>query len=164
MSLNRWISVLLCLSLFLVATPWSAAPGISSIVSPAKASELLPEGTRLDTLQWTQEYVQKIQALEIWESRDSQDAFQLVKRGDFARWLVKARLLPLKESKHTFNDLLTQVTPTTLHHDCPGSWHHRKSRHLPPQRPPIFGLMLGSGWSMPMETWQRKELRNIPSP
>lgn len=105
MNLNRWISILVCLSLFLVATPWSSTPGISSILSHAKASELLPEGTRLDTLQWTQEYVQKILALEIWESRDSRDAFQLVKRGDFARWLVKARLLPLKESKHTFSDL-----------------------------------------------------------
>ncbi|HOI24290.1 MAG TPA: ABC transporter substrate-binding protein [Caldisericia bacterium] len=105
MNLNRWISILVCLSLFLVTTPWTITPGVSSIVSPAKASELLPEGTRLDTLQWTQEYVQKILALEIWESRDSRDAFQLVKRGDFARWLVKARLLPLKESKHTFSDL-----------------------------------------------------------
>jgi peptide/nickel transport system substrate-binding protein len=105
MNLNRWISILLCLSLFLVTTPWASTPGISSIVSHAKASELLPEGTRLDTLEWTQEYVQKILALEIWESRDSRDAFQLVKRGDFARWLVKARLLPLKESKHTFSDL-----------------------------------------------------------
>jgi peptide/nickel transport system substrate-binding protein len=75
------------------------------MVSHAKALELLPEGTRLDTLEWTKEYVQKIAPLEIWERRDPQDAFQLVKRGDFARWLVKARLLPLQESKHQFTDL-----------------------------------------------------------
>jgi peptide/nickel transport system substrate-binding protein len=105
MNLNRWISILVCLSLFLVATPWSAIQGISSMVSHAKALELLPEGTRLDTLEWTKEYIQKIAPLEIWESRDPQDAFQLVKRGDFARWLVRARLLPLQESKHQFADL-----------------------------------------------------------
>ncbi len=105
MRLNRGIIILVCVCLGIMGAPWSIRRDDPSPALYVAASELLPQGTRIDTLEWTKEYVQKILALEIWESRDSQDAFQVVKRGDFVRWLVKARNIPHQESQHIFSDL-----------------------------------------------------------
>ncbi len=105
MRLNRGIIILVCLCLGVVGVPWSLSSTAPSPARYASAFDLMPEGTRRDTLEWTQEYIEKIIPLDIWEAQDSREAFQLVQRGDFVRWLVRARNLTLVESDHVFEDV-----------------------------------------------------------
>ncbi len=104
MRLNRGIIILVCLCLGAVGIPWSMGD-LTPSAGYAATFDLMPEGTRRDTLEWTKEYMEKIAPLDILEERDTRDAFQLVKRGDFVRWLVRARNLTLKESEHQFDDV-----------------------------------------------------------
>lgn len=80
---------------------------ISGFQSSINGEEVLPEGTKADTLLWTEEYLKKAEKMNLFDQDDSLNIFYTVKRGDFIRWLVKAKKMTLVASTHTFEDLAT---------------------------------------------------------
>ncbi len=77
----------------------------SSVPKSLKGVETLPENTKADTLQWTAEYVKKMEKMGVFDKNDILDHFNTVTRGDFIRWLVKAKKVALTSSSHSFEDV-----------------------------------------------------------
>lgn len=78
---------------------------LSGLPTSIKSVETLPKGTKADTLQWTEKYVEKAEKMNLFDQNDTRNPFDPVSRGDFIRWLVKAKNYSLSPSTHSFEDL-----------------------------------------------------------
>lgn len=60
---------------------------------------------RTDTFDWTKEYIDEVTKMGVFDPTDNTDPLLEIKRGDFVRWLVKAKGFEPKTSSHQFKDL-----------------------------------------------------------
>lgn len=78
---------------------------ISSCKKPAGPGETkIPEGKQ-GTLEWTQEYVDKLVEAGVVTKDDTKDILREITRGEFLKWLVTAKGLQVVDSGYEFKDV-----------------------------------------------------------
>lgn len=77
---------------------------ISSCTRVGPEETIIPEGKK-GTLDWTQEYVDKLLELGVVTEDETKDFLREVKRGEFLKWLVTAKELQVVDSGYDFKDV-----------------------------------------------------------
>ena len=72
-----------------------------TVVSATSLGEI-----RKDTFGWTKQYIDKVNQMGVFDPSDNQEPLGEIKRGDYVRWLIKAKGIELKSSSHQFEDLV----------------------------------------------------------
>jgi peptide/nickel transport system substrate-binding protein len=103
--MQKWILCVLCIMMITFFVPQSiygegqkSTPTLMSLLNPSYS-------LRLDTFDWMEPCIEKCQEKGVFENPHNYDSLQPVERGDFIRWLVKSKNIPLVSSGHEFVDV-----------------------------------------------------------
>ncbi|HXK52123.1 MAG TPA: ABC transporter substrate-binding protein, partial [Caldisericia bacterium] len=103
--MQKWILCVLCIMMITFFVPQSiygegqkSTPTLMSLLNPSYS-------LRLDTFDWMEPCIEKCQEKGVFENPHNYDSLQPVERGDFIRWLVKSKNIPLVSSSHEFEDV-----------------------------------------------------------